>query len=123
MKMYAMSPCFWTVVYPAPITGKHKAPQRSYLGLPQPAVCPCNAVFYNFCGSFIRSSQILLLALAQLYCYVHVIGLNFLILFCVFRWFIFMPATSIQLCCEIEVLNHKLKLNVSISQQPDIEIY
>lgn len=43
-KMYVMSPHFQTVVYPASIADKHKAPRALIWGCHS---CPCNAVFHQ----------------------------------------------------------------------------
>lgn len=51
--MYVMSPCFQTVVYPASITDKHKAPRALIWACHKPPAAPAMQWFTNRCGGHI----------------------------------------------------------------------
>lgn len=52
-KMYVMSPCFSTVVYPASITDKHKAPRALIWACHKQPAAPALQCFTNRCGGHI----------------------------------------------------------------------
>lgn len=52
-KMYVMSPCFQTLVYPASIIDKHKAPQALIWACHEQPAAPAMQCFTNRCGGHI----------------------------------------------------------------------